>query len=127
MIKQYIGSFPGLLNVLLSIVILFLSLFTMSGQNCFIPGEELRYSIYFGPINAGVADVKLVRTYFSNKEVYHSKLIGKSTGLPDKIYKVYDTYESYFDSIDILPVMSIRDIREGRYRKKNIDSYNHKS
>lgn len=125
MIKQYIESFSGLPKVLMFTVIFFLSFLTMSGQNSFIHGEELRYSIYFGPINAGVADVSLVKTYYGSKELFHSKMIGRSTGLADKIYKVYDTYESYFDSISILPMMSIRDIREGRYRKKNIDTYDH--
>jgi hypothetical protein len=126
-IKQNINSFSGLSKVLLITLIFFIYLFPVTGQNCFVPGEKLRYSIYFGPINAGVADVNLVKTYHNNKEVFYSKLIGRSAGLPDKIYKVYDTYESYFDSISILPVMSIRDIREGRYRKKNIDTYYHQT
>jgi hypothetical protein len=125
MIKQHIELFSRRFKALLTIFIFFLSLFTAYGQNCFIPGEELRYSICFGPINAGVADINLVETYYGDKTVFHSKLIGRSSGFADKIYKVYDTYESYFDSIRILPITSMRDIREGRYRKKNIDTYNH--
>lgn len=125
--KQNTGVFADLAKFNVFIILLFFPLFKVIGQNCFIPGEELRYSIYFGPINAGIADVKLVKTYYGSNRVFHSKLIGRSTGLADKIYKVYDTYECYFDSINILPVTSIRDIREGRYRKKNIDSYNHQS
>jgi hypothetical protein len=54
-------------------------------------------------------------------------LVAKSIGLPDKIYKVKDTFESYFDSVNILPLMAIRDIREGKYKKKNIDTYDHKN
>lgn len=127
LIKRCIELFSRSFKIFLSASLYFLSIFPATGQNCFTPGEKLRYSIYFGPINAGIANVNLIKTFHNDKEVFYSKLIGRSTGLPDKIYKVYDTYESYFDSISILPVLSIRDIREGRYRKKNIDTYNHKA
>jgi hypothetical protein len=97
------------------------------GQNNFKPGEELKYIVYFGPINAGMADINLTRVINNNEQVFYSKLVAKSIGLPDKIYRIRDTYESYFDSITVLPVMAIRDIREGRYRKKNIDTYDYKN
>jgi hypothetical protein len=98
---------------------------TASGQNNFNPGEELKYIVYFGPVNAGAAKINLSRTLHNNEQVFYSKLVARSIGLPDKIYKVKDTYECYFDSITILPKMAIRDIREGKYRKKNIDTYDH--
>ena len=122
---QNIISIKSLIKVLTFIAAVSVSCEENCGQNSFNPGEKLKYSIHFGPINAGIADVSLVKTYFNRKEVYHSKVVGRSTGIADIIYKVEDTYESYFDSINILPVMSIRDIREGRYRKQNIDSYDH--
>ena len=109
----------------LALIVLFTSL--VSGQNNFKPGEELKYIVYFGPINAGVATINLTRTIHKNEQVLYSKLIAKSIGLPDKIYKVKDTFESYFDSVNILPLMAIRDIREGKYKKKNIDTYDHKN
>jgi len=109
----------------LILIVLFSSL--VSGQNNFKPGEELKYIVYFGPINAGVASINLTRTIHNNEQVFYSKLVAKSIGLPDKIYKVRDTYESYFDSVTVLPVMAIRDIREGKYKKKNIDTYDHKN
>jgi hypothetical protein len=106
---------------------LFLSIINIrtSAQNNFIPGEKLKYIVYFGPINAGMADIHLARTFHNNQEVFYSKLSARSIGLPDKLYKVKDTYESYFDSMTLLPAMAIRDIREGRYKKKNIDTFNH--
>lgn len=94
-----------------------------SAQNNFNPGEELQYIVYFGPINAGAAHINLTRTIHNNQQVFYSKMAAKTIGLPDKLYKVKDTYESYFDSISLLPLMAIRDIREGRYKKKNIDTY----
>lgn len=99
---------------------------TTSGQNHFNPGEELEYIVYFGPVNAGAANVKLIRTVHNNEPVFYSKLDARSIGLADKLYKVKDVYECYFDSITLLPLMAIRDIREGKYKKKNIDTYDHK-
>ncbi len=126
MVDKYNISFSKSLIKVFTFITIFLILSEhITGQNSFKPGEELKYSIYFGPINAGIADVSLVKTYYDRKEVYHSKVVGRSTGIADKIYKVKDTYESYFDTLTILPLMSIRDIKEGRYRKQNIDSYNH--
>jgi hypothetical protein len=110
---------------ILFIIVLFSSL--VSGQNNFKPGEELKYIVYFGPINAGIARINLTRANHNNEQVFYSKLEAKSIGLPDKIYKVKDTYECYFDSVTVLPAMSIRNIREGKYKKKNIDTYDHKN
>ncbi len=97
------------------------------GQNNFKPGEELKYIVYFGPINAGMANINLNRVIHNNEQVFYSKLVAKSIGLPDKIYRILDTYECYFDSNTVLPNMALRDIREGRYRKKNIDTYDYKN
>jgi hypothetical protein len=98
---------------------------TVSAQNNFNPGEELKYIIYFGPIDAGAAKINLAWTIYNNEQVLYSKMAAKSIGLPDKIYKIRETYESYFDSINILPVYAIRDVREGRYKKRNTDTYDH--
>jgi hypothetical protein len=126
MADKYNISFSGsLIKVFVFITIFLLSGEHLTGQNSFKPGEKLKYSIHFGPINAGIADVSLVKAHFDRKEVYHSKVVGRSTGIADKIYQVRDTYESYFDTLTILPLTSIRDIKEGRYRKQNIDAYNH--
>jgi len=98
------------------------------GQNNFKPGEDLKYIVYFGPINAGMATLNLKRVIYNNEQVYYSKLGARSIGLPDKLYRIRDSYECYFDSVTVLPYMAIRDIREGRkYKKKNIDTYDHKN
>lgn len=123
-----IRAFPEWLKI--SYTILIITVFFTSlthGQNNFKPGEELKYIVHFGPINAGTASINLARVIHNNEQLFYSKLVAKTIGLPDKIYKVLDTYESYFDSVTVLPVMAIRDIREGKYRKKNIDTYNHKN
>lgn len=125
--KSLFNWFRAIGPILLSLLLIVLFNKSSNGQNNFKPGEELRYVVYFGPINAGMASINLNRVTRSDELVFYSKLVAKSMGLPDKIYKIKDTYESYFDSTTVLPVLTIRDIREGRYRKKNIDTYDYQN
>ena len=54
-------------------------------------------------------------------------MLGKTTGITDRLYKVRDEYQAYFDPLTILPYKSIRDISEGRYKKYNVVSWDHDS
>jgi len=83
------------------------------------PGEKLNYTIRFGPIKGGLATLELEEVVYEGENVYHAKILGKSTGIVDKIHKVKDIYESYFNIETGLPVKSLRNIREGRYRYYN--------
>jgi hypothetical protein len=56
------------------------------------------------------------RAWMEGKEVYHAVLIGRTTGLLDKVYRVNDIYESFFDPTTNLPLRAIRNISEGSYR-----------
>ena len=82
----------------------------------FIDGEALTFRLRYGLITGGEATVKVKMTQFDDKEVFHTVLIGRTTGLVDKIFKVYDVYESFFDPVTNLPYKAIRNIREGNYR-----------
>ena len=89
----------------------------ISSVPVFIDGEKLTFKIHYsGLITGGEASVTTKKTQLNGKEVFHTVLIGKTTGLVDKIYKVYDVYESFFDPITNLPYKAIRNIREGNYR-----------
>lgn len=94
-------------------------------QNHFAAGEKLRFVIYYGPFDGGYVDAELTKTIFDGKVVYHSKMLAKTVGLADKLYKVRDEYQAWFDPETILPYQSIRDIQEGRYTKFNIVQYYH--
>ncbi len=116
------------MRYLTSIVYIFLLTFSLQAQsvtNNFIPGEKLRFVIYFGPFDGGYVDAELKETVFNGKTVYHSSMMAKSSGLADKLYKVRDEYQSYFDPFTLLPVKSIRDIHEGKYKKYNVVFYDH--
>jgi len=108
------------------IILLLIPLGT-SSQNSFHPGEKLVMQIYFGPVNAGLVEAHLERVLYDGQYLYHASALARTTGLADKLYKVRDVYEAYFDSISLLPVKSIRDISEGRYKKYNEVTYDHKN
>jgi hypothetical protein len=98
-------------------------------QNQFIPGEKLKYLIYYGLVNGGYVNIDLESTEYENKKAFHSTMIATTAGLADVLYKVKDEYQSYFDPVTCLPYKSIRDISEGRYKRYQLaffDRENHK-
>ncbi len=111
-----------------SIILFFTLLFpaflqAQNDGNNFIPGEKLRFVIYYGPFDGGYVDAELKEVLLDGKPVYHSMMLAKSSGLADKLYKVRDEYQSFFDPYTLLPYKSVRDIHEGKYRKYNLVSY----
>ncbi len=90
-------------------------------------GERVEYSIGYGVIQGGVASLEIVPDTYMGKDVWHSKLLGRTTGVADALFRVYDVYESYIDPATELPLLSIRNISEGRYRKYNEVTFDHKT
>jgi hypothetical protein len=91
----------------------------------YLAGEKVTYTIHYGLITGGTASLTLENIVLDGKDVWHSKLVAKTTGVADAIFKVLDIYESYIDPVTELPVKSIRNIREGRYRKYNVVTFDH--
>ena len=89
--------------------------------------EKVDYLIHYGVINGGIATLELKADTFNGMTVWHSKMIAKTTGMADAVFKVLDIYESYIDPETELPVKSIRNIREGRYRRYNVVLFDHKT
>jgi len=89
--------------------------------------EKVDYLIHYGVINGGIATLELKADTFNGMTVWHSKMIAKTTGMADAVFKVLDIYESYIDPETELPVKSIRNIREGHYRKYNVVLFDHKT
>lgn len=85
----------------------------------FKSGESLTYSIRYGPIHGGEATVKLKLVRYEGNIVYNSKVLARTVGLADKLFKVREHYESFFDPKSIKPVKAIRNVREGNYRRYN--------
>lgn len=91
------------------------------------PGEKITYAIQYGILTGGIAKLEMWRDTLFRKEVWHSKLEARTTGITDALYRVLDIYESYIDPESQLPLKSIRNIREGRYRKYNEVLFDHKT
>jgi len=104
---------------------LLVPLFSDGQEKAFMPGEKVNYEIHYGVVQGGIATLELRTDTFKGKEVWHSVLLGKTTGMADAIFKVKDIYESYIGPESELPLMSIRNIREGRYTKYNEVLFDH--
>jgi hypothetical protein len=85
----------------------------------FKAGEELTYSMSYGFIHGGNANIVLKMAEHERKKVYHARVTAKSVGITDKLFKIEDIYESYFDMQTGLPYKSIRNISEGSYKDYN--------
>jgi hypothetical protein len=91
------------------------------------PGEKLEYNINFSFLSAGNAYLTVEEDTFQGKKVWHIKLLGRTTGLADVIYRVRDRYECYMDPATGFPLMAIRDIHEGNYKRYNEVTFDHYS
>lgn len=96
-------------------------------QHNFQAGEKLYYQMGYGFITGGEAVLTLRETTYNGTPVFHSKGVGKTVGIADKIFDVYDVYESYFDKQTFLPYESRRDIHEDEYEDKSTLVFNHKN
>lgn len=96
-------------------------------NTAFKAGENLTYQIRYGFIEAGIATLSLSEEIYNQKTVFHAITLARTTGLADKIYGIKDIYESWFDKKTNLPYKQIRDISEGRYKKYNEVTFDHRN
>lgn len=82
----------------------------------FSDGEFLEFSISYGLINGGKAELTVNREMLDGKPYMHSRIYGHTSGVLDAFYKVRDVYESWFDERTNMPVKGIRNVREGKYK-----------
>jgi len=83
----------------------------------FKAGEQLKFRVSYGILNAGIAELELSDVTYKGKSMYHAKGIGYTTGLSKVFFKVYDDYQSYFEKDQVIPHRFIRKIDEGGYTK----------
>lgn len=88
-------------------------------------GEDLEYSINYGFINAGVANMSYKMDTASG--MYFINMTGRTIGVANAIYKILDIYDCYVDPETNLPVKAIRNVREGSYREYNQVVFDHHS
>ncbi|HYG51935.1 MAG TPA: DUF3108 domain-containing protein [Flavobacteriales bacterium] len=83
-------------------------------------GEELRYRVHYGFVDAGeaVLKVKSCDKKVQGRNLIHVEGTGKSLGAFDWFFKVRDRYESYMDEQAIMPWLFVRRVNEGGYEIK---------
>ena len=96
-------------------------------QEAFSPGEQLKYRVHYGFMDAGEATLTVSPTLKSvmGKTCYQVVGEGKSVGAFDWFFKVRDRYESYIDKDAMLPWYFVRDVREGGYKVNQKVKFDH--
>jgi hypothetical protein len=110
------------------LIYVFTFLFLAPGNNqitAYQPGEKVDYTIHYGFITGGAATLELKIDSSMGTKLWHSVIVGRTTGLADAIFNVLDIYESYINPGTELPVRSIRNISEGRYKRYNVVDFDH--
>ncbi|MEI6866474.1 DUF3108 domain-containing protein [Flavicella sp.] len=87
-------------------------------EKIFQDGEEVKYRIHYGLLNAGYATLSVSET----ETDYHFVGKGWTSGLASLFFKVEDQYESYVDKSTLIPNHFVRRVNEGGY-KINRDVY----
>jgi hypothetical protein len=106
------------------IISILISIFTMPAE---AGKEKIFFNLKFGFIKGGEAELIISDTIFNNKKALHYYMVGRTTGLTDKLFGVNDIYETTVDADTRLPLKSIRNIKEGKYRWYNETLYFHEN
>lgn len=96
-------------------------------HNAFKRGEEIKYRVHYGAINAGqaVMSISTDAKEFAGRKTIHVIGTGQSKGSFDWIFKVRDRYESYMDEEALMPWLFIRNVDEGGFKIKQNQIYDH--
>lgn len=98
-------------------LLLLLSVGSVAQSKAYDVGEWFKFRVHYGFVTAGYATLAVSDTVLDNKEVYHIKGYGKTTGLSRAFFKVEDDYQSYIDADMDIPYRFIRKIDEGGHTK----------
>ncbi len=98
-------------------------------NGAFKRGEELKYRIHYGAVNAGEAVLTVDNSskLIKGRPTLHVVGVGNSKGAFDAFYKVRDRYESYMDEEALMPWLFLRSVDEGGFKFKQNQSYDHES
>lgn len=97
----------------------------MAQDKAYKDGEWFKFRIHYGLITAGYATLEVDNARINNKEVYHVKGLGRTTGITNLLFRVEDHYQSYIDKNLDIPYRFVRKIDEGGYTKDIEIDFNH--
>jgi hypothetical protein len=96
-------------------------------NTAFTYGEKLTYRVHYGVLNGGNAHFEIADkpVTVNNRNTYHIKVHGKSTGLVDVMFKVRDEFESYMDEDALIPWKATKKVKEGGYTDSDFIIFDH--
>lgn len=98
-------------------ILIILIAFACSAHSLAANEVSIKFYLKFGFVKGGEAEMTISDTVFNGNPAIHYHVMGKTTGLANKLYGVYDIYETYVDAETRLPVKTIRNVKEGSYRR----------
>ena len=102
------------------LIVFFFAIQTVSAKDI-----SVKFNLKFSFVKGGEAEMNISDTVFNGRPAIHYHVMGKTTGLANKLYGVYDIYETYVDAETRLPVKTIRNVKEGNYRRYNETLFYH--
>lgn len=95
-------------------------------DHAFRVGEYLKYTIDYGIVSAGYAELSIEKKSIKNgQSAYHMAGFGRTTGITDWAFRTRDYYDTYISEKTMLPVEFIRDVDEGGYLIDRHVYFNH--
>ena len=110
--------------VIFLFLISFLSL-KAQNNNALIAGENLKYRIHLGFINAAEATIKssIGTTVVEDQTVRKVEIEGKTMGVLELFSPLKDYWSAHIDTQTLLPIKTEMRKKEGRYRKEETVLY----
>jgi hypothetical protein len=96
-------------------------------NSAFTYGEELKYRVHYGWINAAGITIKVDNkpTLINTRETYKISAYGKTYKSFDWAFKVRDNFISYVDKESIAPLKYYKNVQEDNYRDEDLVYYDH--
>lgn len=96
-------------------------------NEAFTYGEELKYKIHYGFINAATATIKIdpEPVKINGRSTYHITARGRTNSGFDWMYKVRDHFETWVDTESMAPLKYFKTVRENKYTDSDLVYYNH--
>ena len=98
-------------------------------NTAFKRGEELKFRLHYGAVNAGEAVVKVdeTRKVIAGRPTMHIVANGYSKGAFDWFFRVRDYFESYVDEEALIPWLFMRRCDEGGFKINQNQTFNHQA
>ncbi|NLB60451.1 MAG: DUF3108 domain-containing protein [Lentisphaerae bacterium] len=88
-------------------------------------GEKMTFAVSWGPWTVGYSTVWTEWIEEDGRELLAIRVRSRSTSFLDKIFPVDDFLESVVDPVTFLPLRFYKQLSEGRYRLREVTTFDH--